>query len=229
MDVSVKRWVGYGGLVFFVLVAVAVFITPSTPNTNATAAKVVASYHSHRGAYFASAYIIVVAIIVGLTYFWYLREYLAERPANRRLLTVAFAGAIVFAVSGAVGAGLNFALADGSNKSNLAGSSMQTLNLLSNDFQLPIAAAGAATFLIVTGVVVIRNGGLPRWLGWVAVIFGVISATGFVGPAGVGVWVLLTSITVIVAGRKAVGPSASSQTTPPSTIPADGLPTTDPA
>jgi hypothetical protein len=214
MDLSVKRWIGYGGLVFFALVAVAVFVTPSTPSTNATAAKVVAHYHKNQGLYYFSAYVIMVAIIVGLAYFWYLREYLVRIPENRRLLTVAFAGAILFAVSGAVGAGLNFALADGSHRANLPASTMQTLNLMSNDFQLPIAAAGAATFLIVTGTLVLRNGGLPRWLGWVAVVFGVISVTGFVGPAGIGLWILLTSITLIIQGRREAIPGSSSGPTP---------------
>jgi len=215
MDIAVKRWVGYGGLVFFVLVVAATFVAPNQPNTNATVAKVVSSYHQNRGAYFASAYIIVVAIIVGLTYFWYLREYLAQVPANRRLLTVAFAGAILFAMSGAVSAGFNFALADGSNKSHLTGSSMQALNLLNNDFGLPMVAAGAATFLLLTGLVIVRNGGLPVWLGWVAIVFGVISVTGFVGPAGIGLWVLLTSITVIVLGRRTQSTSAPASTARP--------------
>jgi hypothetical protein len=202
VDTSVKRWTGYGGLLFFVLVAISVFITPGTPSSNATAAKVVSTFHKNQGVYFASAYLIVVAVIVGLTYFWYLREYLGQVAASRRLLTVAYAGAIVFAVSGTVSAGMNFALADGSHASNFPAASMQTLNLLSNDLVLPIAAAGSATFLIVTGLVVVRNGGLPTWLGWVGIVLGVISVTGFTGPAGVGLWVLITSITLIVQGRR---------------------------
>lgn len=209
MQGSVKRWVGYGGLLFFVLIAASVFITPNAPSSNATVAKVVTSYHDHQGAYYVGAYLIVLAVIVGLTYFWYLREYLGQVPASRRLLTVAFAGAIVFAVSGTVSAGLNFTLAEGSHASNVTGTTMQTLNLLKSGFDVPITAAGSALFLIVTGLIVIRNGGLPRWLGWVAVVFGVISATGIVGPIGIGLWILLASITVIVSGRKTAVPIAA--------------------
>jgi hypothetical protein len=215
VDDVVKRWVAYGGLVFVLLVVVATVVTPGPPSTNATAAKVMSYYHQHQGAYYVGAYVIVAAVIVGLAYFWYLREWLARVPESRRLLTVAYAGAIVFAVSGTVGAGLNFALAQGSHASNITGATMQTLNLLKNDLNIPIAAAGTAAFLIVTGVVVLRNGGLPRWLGWFAVVFAAISGTGVVGPVPVGLWVLLTSIWMLVRGRSEMaGANATPDTQP---------------
>jgi hypothetical protein len=179
-------------------VVVAVAIAPGAPNSNATAAKVISTYHRHQAGYYVSAYVIVVAVIIGLAYCWYLREYLTRVPASRRLMTIAYAGAIVFGVSGTVGAGLNFALADASHRGNITGATMQTLNLLKNDLNITIAAAGTATFLLATGVAIVRNGGLPRWLGWAALVLGVISATGIVGPIGVGLWVLATSITVLV-------------------------------
>jgi hypothetical protein len=198
MESVVKRWVSYGGLLFVALVVVAVFVAPNPAGSNATAAKVLSNYHRHQGAYYVSAYLIVAAVIVGLAYFWYLREYLTKVPANRRLMTIAYAGAVVFGVSGTVGAGLNFALADASHRANVTGVTMQTLNILNNDLSVTIAAAGTAAFLLATGLAIVRNGGLPRWLGWVALVFGVISASGIVGPVGVGLWVLAASITVLV-------------------------------
>ena len=78
---------------------------------------------------------------------------------------------------------------------------MQTLNVLQNDMNTALNAAGTATFLVFTGVAIIRGGGLPRWLGWVGVVFGALSATGFTGPAGVGLWILIASLTLIVTDR----------------------------
>jgi len=138
MDTSVKRWVGYGGLAFFVLVVAAVFMAPNTPSTNATAAKVESYYHQYHNISLVSSYVIVLAVIVGLPYFWYVREYLGRIEANRRLLTVAFSGAIVFAVSGLVGAGAKFALADASHAGNITGASMQSLNVLQNSLNVPL-------------------------------------------------------------------------------------------
>jgi hypothetical protein len=213
VDTAVRRWVAYGGLLFVLIVVVAVVVAPNAPSSNATAAKVVSNYHNHQAAYYVSAYLIVLAVIEGLTYFWYLREYLGQVAASRRLLTVAYAGAVLFGISGTVGAGLNIALADGGHHANFPAASMQTLNLLKNDLNIPIAAAGTATFLLVTALVVLRNGGLPRWLGWAGIVLGVISATGIVGPAGVGLWVLLTSITLLLQGRRNAGLMASTAST----------------
>lgn len=211
MEASDKRLVAWGGLLFFVIVAVASFLQPNTPSTNATATKVVAYYHSHQAGSYITAYLIVLAVIVGLGYFWYLHEHLAEAADDKRLLTVGFAGAIVFAVSGAVSAGLKFALADGGHAGNLAGSAMQAFNLLEQDLLTPLTAAGTATFLIFTGLAVIRSGGLPRWLGWVGIVFGVISATGLAGPIGAGLWILIASIVMLVRSEAGTaGPPASS-------------------
>lgn len=222
MDVSVKRWVGYGGLVFVILVLVATFALPSSPDTNATAAKVALFYHQHQAAYYFNSYVIVAAIIVGLAYFWYLREYLAQLTASRRLLTVAFAGAVVFAVSGGISAGVHFALADASHSGNISGTSMQTLNVLGNDLNLPMTAAGTVAFLIFTGIVIIRSGGLPRWLGWVALVLGILSTPGFLGAAPTGLWILIASITVIVTNRRTANTSTSTPLATPTSTTADG-------
>lgn len=209
MDLTVKRWVGYGGLGFFVLLVAAVFGAPSSPSTNATAAKVVSTYHRHQTVFFINAYVIVAAVIVGLLYFWYLREYLVQEGRDRRLSTVAFTGGVILAVSGTIGAGLKIALADGSHAGNLPASAMQALNVLGNDLDIPSTAAGTALFLVVTGIVIVRGRALPPWLGWVAIVLGVVSVTGVVGPAGVALWVLLASITVLVVGRQSPAPAGA--------------------
>jgi hypothetical protein len=206
MEKTVKRWVGYGGLVFVALVVLATLVAPEPPSSNATAADVISVYHQDRFAYYAKAYLIVIAVIVGLTYCWYLRGHLARVPANRRLLTVAYAGAIMFAVSATVGAGMTLALVDASRAGNIAGNSMQTLNLLQSHVSIPTAAAGTATFLIVTGLLIVRNGVLPRWLGWMAFVFGVIAITGPLAPVGIGLWILLVSITTLAGVEPTTGP-----------------------
>jgi hypothetical protein len=51
-------------------------------------------------------------------------------------------------------------------------------------------------FSLSAGLSVVRHGALPKWLGWVAILFAVISATpiGFAGVVGTALWILVVSI-----------------------------------
>jgi hypothetical protein len=92
----------------------------------------------------------------------------------------------------------------------------QTLSVLSEDFLLPFLA-GIAVFMFTSGICVLRHGGLPRWLGWVAIVIGVVSLTpiGFVGFLAVFVCVLVASIVLYLRGAE----------TPITTTPSPAAPT----
>ncbi|OLE37775.1 MAG: hypothetical protein AUG48_03645 [Actinobacteria bacterium 13_1_20CM_3_68_9] len=91
----------------------------------------------------------------------------------------------------------------------------QTLSVLSVDFFLPFLA-GIAVFMFASGICVLRHGGRPRWLGWVAIVIGVVSLTpiGFVGFLAVFVWVLVVSIVLYLSGAE-----TPTTTTPPPAAP----------
>jgi hypothetical protein len=200
MSVRDRQRIALGGLLFVVLFVVSSFVVPSTPGSHATAAKVVAFYHKHRTVVAANAWIIEVAVFVGVIFFWYLREYLATVPANRRLATLGFAGVILFATDGGLSAGINWMLADSVNY--LSGTTMQTLNVIQNDLTAYLSGAGAAIFLAATGVAIVRSGALPKWLGWIGVVFAVIAlALPFLGILGVALWTLITCIVLLVSKR----------------------------
>jgi len=103
-------------------------------------------------------------------------------------------------------AGLMFTLGD--TAESLEPAATQALNALNADFFFPLAA-GMATFLFASGLVVVRSGGLPQWLGWAALVIGVASVTpvGFFAFLASILWVLVASI-VLALGR-AGGPAAS--------------------
>jgi hypothetical protein len=61
-----KLWLGISGLVFVALVVVAVFLVPNSPDTNATAAKVIAYYDNYKTKLQITSYLTEVAIFVGL-------------------------------------------------------------------------------------------------------------------------------------------------------------------
>jgi hypothetical protein len=76
--------------------------------------------------------------------------------------------------------------------------------LWDNDF-VPIVL-GTQLFLWGTGISVIRSAALPRWLGWVMVLLGVIGFTplGFVAAIGSAVLVLVLSVWLSLRARQPV-------------------------
>ena len=85
----------------------------------------------------------------------------------------------------------------------------QTLSVLSEDFFFPFLA-GIALFMFATGICVLRHGGLPRWLGWVAIVIAVVSVTpiGFAGFLAAFIWTLVASIVLYLRGGQTSAPAA---------------------
>ena len=201
MEVGLKRWVAIAGLLFVIIVVVSgAVVGPMPPGSHASAAKVVAFYMHHKTGVQVSAYLLELAVFVGLFFFWYLRELVSTIPANRRLATFGFSGAVLFAVSGGLAGTFKWMAADAVTHVNPG--TMQTLGVLQNDGTTFITGVGQAVFLVATGIVLIRSGILPRWLGWVGVVFGVVAlALPVIGPVPAGLWVLIASIVILVRER----------------------------
>ena len=207
MEPRMRRSVGVIGIVFVILFLISSFMMPTTPDSHASVAKAVAFYHKHRGVVIASAWVIELAILVGVFFFWFLRDYLGRTDADRTFATIGFAGALLFAVSGGVSAGINFALGD--SVTHVSGIATQTLNVLQNDLATFIAGPGVGIFLIATAIVCIRSAVLPRWLGWVGIVLAVLGlAVPFFAPPAAGLWVLIASIVIVVRERGTSGGAA---------------------
>jgi hypothetical protein len=207
MRSQLRRNLGLGGLLFVVLFVFTAVIAPE-PSSRASASSAAAKYAAHTGALAVDAYVTVVAIVVGLAFFWYLRDLLAETPSVRRLATIGYGGVIVFAVSGGLGAGIDFALSDVSN--HVSTTTIQTLNVLNSDIVGVLGAGGVVAFLLATGIAVTRSESLPSWLGWVAVILGVAAlALPFASGAGAALWTLIASIVLLVTREPATSPASA--------------------
>ncbi len=208
MTSRMKLWLGISGLVFVALVVVSIFLVPNSPGTNATAAKVIAYYHNYKTKLQVTSYLTEVAIFVGLFFFWYLRDFVAT-AAGKALATIGFAGAVVFAVSGALSAGLTWAATDAVG--HMTGSVMQGLNVLENDLVLTLTGAGTAVFLFATGLGIVRaRMALPVWLGWLAVVAGVAAlVVPWIGIIEIGVWIVLASIAILVRANRTVTPATT--------------------
>lgn len=155
------------GVLFGVLVAAALVANSSySPKPSASAAEVVSWYAEHRSAVETSAFAyLVLVLFAGAS-----RAYLRHTAEN--LGTLVLAGGILMAVGGLACVAIEYGLAH--NVHNLSPEAARTLNLISAELFLP-AKAGEIVFGVCGGLAILRGAGLPNWLGWVAIVIGVVT------------------------------------------------------
>ena len=199
-DDRLRRWVGLGGLAFVVVLLATVFATPNGPDTTASAAKVATFAHQNRGGLYLSAYLISLAVLIAGALLWYLRDVVAPDDAGRRLANLGFAGGLLFLVGGILSAGASFAMADVAKHAEP--SVLQTLNIFLQDVD-GIAGGATALLLGATSLAMLRSRALPSWLAYVGLVLAIASfAIPMLGLPIVGLWLLLTSVVVLVTSRK---------------------------
>jgi hypothetical protein len=194
--VMVDRWKRYGPLagVLFVALTVAALVTPQTPDTKASGAKVITFFHDHHNSMVAAEYLLAFAGIFAIAYFVSVADYL-RRCGSRVLATMTVAGAIVAAGGFFLGAGLMTALTD--RTTSLTPDAAQALNFLQDDAFAPLLFAGLAIATTSMGAAMLRTKALPKALGIITVVVGAALATGFVS------WFAFLAsgpLTLVVAG-----------------------------
>ncbi len=192
------RWAPLTGVVFAVLLFVGAMISGNTPDADASPQKVVSFFESHRGSQHASLFLIAYSIVFGLFFAAALRSYLRSRLAEGSLVGLGVSGMTVLAASAATLAGINFAATDVPGK--ISPTAEQALNVLQNDVFFGLLI-GAGVFLIGYGLAIVRSVALPRWLGWAAVLFGIVAVT----PIGwitlvfaLPIWSLIVSVLMLM-------------------------------
>ena len=204
-------WVPLTGVAFVVLALVAVFVGGEPPDADSPVQEIVDHYRDNEDAIFAGALLLGLAGTLLIFFAGVLRKVLREAEGEGGVLSiVAFAGAVVLAIGAAIDGTISIALADKADTIDPA--AVQALQALwDNDF-LPLAM-GTAVFLFASGLSIVRHAALPKWLGWAAILFAVISLTpiGFAGFIGGAVWILVVSVLLTLKFR---GHDASSSTRP---------------
>jgi MFS family permease len=183
------------GLVFVGLLVACFALSWNTPDDKASGAKVISYFHAHRSQLITANVLGAYAVIFWLFFTGSLRSFLRRAGASEGLVTTAFGGAIVFGVGGAILSALSFTLANEINRLDAQGA--HTLNLLSTGVFFPIAA-GQAVFAISSAIAILRTRALPAWLGWLAIVLGVVSITpvGFFATFVLLLWSLIVSVLV---------------------------------
>jgi hypothetical protein len=200
MSERLNRLAPLSGVVFFILLVVAIFSSGSSPGAGSSGAKVIAFYTHHRSGQRASDVLFVFASAFLLMFAGVFRDRVREGAEGAA--TTALVGAGVLAAGLAILSSLDYALA--AHPAQLTVSTAQALNTISNDGFFT-AVMGGLVFGICSGIAVLRASVLPRWLGVLALIFGIAAATpaSFAGLAGMALWTLVASIMLYVrtAGR----------------------------
>ena len=187
MSSRISRHTPLTGVAFFALLAVGFALTWNSPDSSASAGKVISYYRDHQHQERVGSYLVGLSIFFGLFFVGKLCGYLRQREG--RLATVAFGGFLLFAAAGGIAAGTGWALADRPHQ--LTPGAAQALNLASNGLIALTFAAGLGVFLFAAGLAILRSGLLPRALGWLALVFGVVGLT----PLG---WFSIFALGVIV-------------------------------
>jgi hypothetical protein len=188
----------------FVVLGIVSFIVAGEPKSADEPVREIVNYYvDNKDSIEVGAFIGVAAILLLVFFGAYLRQVLrAAAPEGEILSLVSFLGLVVVAVGFAIDTTILIALSEAADDINpVAVQSLQAL--WDNDF-VPLVL-GVLMFLWATGLAVIRTGALPKWLGWVMVVLGVLGLTpiGFVAAIGAAILVLVLSILLSVRARSA--------------------------
>jgi hypothetical protein len=188
----------------FIVLGILSFVVGGEPKSADDPVKeVVAFYVDNKDSVQAGAFIGVAATVLLVFFAGYLRRLLrAPGDEGEMLSLVAFTGIVIVAVGLAIDTTILIALSESAD--DIDPTAVQALQALwDNDF-IPIVL-GVLLFLWGTGLSIIRSGVLPKWVGWVMIVLGVVGVTpiGFVSVIGAALLVLSLSILLSVRARGA--------------------------
>ena len=195
--------------VAFIVVAIIGFIVGGEPKDASHPATEIADWYiDNKDSVEVGAFIGVAATVLLVFFGAYLRNVLRVAAGGDDMLSlVSFIGLVVVAVGFAIDTTISIAIAERADDIDpIAVQSLQAL--WDNDF-VPIAL-GVLLFLWATGISVVRSGALPKWIGWIMILLGVVALTpiGFASFLGTAVLILVISILLAVRARSAVPAAA---------------------
>jgi hypothetical protein len=197
------------GILFVVLVIVAFAVGGETPDVDDSARKVVDFYVDNDSQQQIAAGLLALGCVALLFFLGSLRMALRAAAGDEGgLSTVVLVGGLMIAVGVSIFAGITFTLGDAAD--DLPASATQALNALNSDLFFPLAV-GTAVFNLGLALAVLRHGGLPRPLAWLALVVGIAGLTpaGFFAFLATGIVVVWASIVLAMQATATDSPPAS--------------------
>ena len=198
-------WVPLTGVAFVVCAIVGSILSGEAPSADDPVREIVSHYQDNKDSIEFGALFFVIAAALFVFFAGFMRKLLDREAGGQSMLpSVALVGSGIFATGAAIDATISFGLAEAAG--DIEPTAVQALQALwDNDF-MPLAL-GTGLFFLATGLAIVRYGGVPTWLGWIAVLLGVIALTpvGFVAFMAGGLWILGVSVLLAIRARKAGG------------------------
>jgi hypothetical protein len=195
-------WAPLTGVAFVAVLIIGLFVGGEPPDAGDGAETIVAHYKDKKDAIEFGALISVIAASLFVWFGATLRDALRNVSGGDDGIApnVLFAGTIITATGAAIDAMISFAIAEAIG--DIDPQAVQTLQALwDNDF-FPLAL-GISLFLLASGLSIVRRGLLPKWLGYIAIVLGLIGFTpiGFFAFLAGGLWVIAVSIMLTLSNR----------------------------
>ena len=188
-----ERLAPLAGVVFVVLIIVAVAIGGETPSNDDSPQKILQFWRDHDTEQIWTSVIVAWSLVFFVWFAGSVRAVLRRAEGGvGRLSAVSFGGALIGATGLLILASLNFAAADAIED---APGAVYTITILNNEVFFPIAV-GLGVFYLATGLAALRFGVLPAWAAWVTIVLGILHVTpiGFFALLAGLIWILVVSI-----------------------------------
>jgi hypothetical protein len=199
------------GIGFLVLLIASFIVAGDPKDANHSARDIAQWYVDNKDSAEIGAFLGVVAAAVLIFFGAYLRKVLAAAEGAGSMLSVLpLIGLAIVAVGASTDALLTFAAAEAAG--DVPDSTIQTIQaIFDNDFAT--FSLGIMVFLWSVGLAVLKTGAMPKWMGWAAIVFGVVAIAGpiafFAAPLA-GLWILVASIVLSMQARSgAAAPAAT--------------------
>lgn len=166
-------------------------------SSTASGSQVIAFYGAHHFGQAFSDVLLTVGFAMFLLFAGSLRDRLRQGDDREPLGAVALVAAGVMAAGVLAFFSVDFALASASGQ--LSPDAAQALNALAFRLVLP-ACAGTLVFGIAAGLAVIRSAIVPRWLGAIAIVIGLVGVSPLLTVAlmALYVWTLVVAVILVL-------------------------------
>jgi hypothetical protein len=191
------------GIAFVIILIVSFAVGGEPPDADEPVNEIVEFYVDDKDSIQAGAALSVLAAALFVLFGGYLRKVLRAAEGEGGVLSATmFAGSIILATGAAIDATISFAISEAAE--DVEPAAVQALQALwDNDF-FPLAL-GTALFMFSAGLSIVRHGALPAWLGWIALIVGIVGLTpiGFFALPVAALWVVTVSVMLTMRARAA--------------------------
>lgn len=189
-----KRLAAPASAVVMVGAVLTALFMPQSPDSTASGAKVIAFFEHHHTAEYVAAFALCYAAAAGVLFFVSVAGFLRARGSQVLAATTAV-GSAIFAGGLLLGAGTLAAVNDAPGR--MSADVARTLNIIQDDVFAPALFAGLGIAVLSIGVASLRTKALPKALGIITTIVGVVVLS------GIGSWfgfMACAPLTLVIAG-----------------------------